>query len=122
MTNPKGTVFETAIVRWLQQWWPWVERRAKTGAKDRGDISGLHRVVIEAKNPKGSTFTATLSIGIAQLQAEVDNDNAVLGLLCVKRPGKTKVDEAYWLLDPRHVQRVIAAVQSAEVRAEESST
>jgi hypothetical protein len=110
----KGTVWETMIVEWLKQWWPHVERRAKTGAKDRGDISGLHGVVIEAKNPKGSTFTATLSIGMQQLQTEVDNDGAVLGLLCVHRPGKSKVEDAYWLVDPRHVARVIAAVQKME--------
>lgn len=65
-----------------------IDRRVKTGAKDRGDIAGLRhmgqRVVIECKD------VAKLSIGTWVGEAEVErgNDDAVAGLVVHKRRGK----------------------------------
>lgn len=46
-----GTRFESAIVDYLaSRGWRHAERRAKTGALDKGDITGIPGVVIEAKD------------------------------------------------------------------------
>jgi hypothetical protein len=64
-----------------------IDRRVKTGSKDRGDIAGLRvhgkRVVIECKD------VAAMSIGTWVREAEVErgNDDAVAGLVVHKRRG-----------------------------------
>lgn len=113
-STAKGTWFESRIVEWLSEWFPRVERRAKTGAKDKGDIAGLLGVVIEAKNVKPTLLSVVFNTGTKELQREVDNAGAVLGLLAVKRPGTTDPGDCYWLLDPRHVARVIAWAEQHE--------
>ena len=46
-----GTRWESAIVDYLaSRGWRHAERRAKTGALDKGDITGIPGVVIEAKD------------------------------------------------------------------------
>lgn len=106
----KGSTWERRITEWLRPRFPWVERRALAGAQDRGDIAGLAGVVIEAKAVAPEGLVATMSAGLRELMAEVDNDHAALGLLCIKRPGTTDPGEAYWIIDPRHVQNLIAMV------------
>lgn len=65
-----------------------IDRRAKTGAKDKGDIAGLRhmgeRVVIECKN------TSKISLGTWAAEAEVErgNDDAIAGVIAHKRHGK----------------------------------
>jgi hypothetical protein len=65
-----------------------IDRRVKTGAKDRGDIASLRvhgkRVVIECKN------AAKVSLGSWYGEAEIerDNDDALVGLVAHKRHGK----------------------------------
>ena len=67
-----------------------IDRRTKTGAKDRGDIGGLRhmgqRVVIECKN------TTRLTIGqwITEAEIERGNDDAGVGIVIHKRHGKGK--------------------------------
>lgn len=65
-----------------------IERRAKTGAKDRGDISGLRhmgeRVVIECK----STARTELGVWAAEAELERRNDDANAALIVHKRHGK----------------------------------
>lgn len=64
-----------------------IDRRVKSGSKDRGDIAGLRhmgqRVVIECKD------TAKLSLGTWVNEAEVErgNDDATVGLVAHKRRG-----------------------------------
>jgi hypothetical protein len=113
-STAKGTAWETSIVNWLRPRFSRAERRARAGAKDKGDIAGLAGVVIEAKHVKPSLLSVVFNVGLKELAVEVDNANAHLGLLCVKRPGTTDPGACYWLLDPRHVQDVI---QWAEERA-----
>ena len=64
-----------------------IERRAKTGARDRGDIAGvrLHgqRVVIECKD----TSTLRLPEWTAEARVEAGNDDALVGLVVHKRRG-----------------------------------
>ncbi|GAA2237532.1 hypothetical protein GCM10010401_07140 [Rarobacter faecitabidus] len=65
-----------------------IDRRVKTGAKDRSDVGGLRhmgqRVVIECKN------TTRLSLGTWITEAEIErgNDDAGAGLVVHKRHGK----------------------------------
>lgn len=64
-----------------------IDRRAKTGAKDRGDITGVrhrgHRVVIECKN----TTRHTLAAWITEAHTEAGNDDAAVGIIAHKRHG-----------------------------------
>lgn len=115
-SKAKGTAWETRIVEWLGATYANVERRALSGTRDRGDIAGLPGVVIEAKSVKPTLLSAVFNLGTTELQREVDNDNAALGLLCVKRPGKTDPGSAYWLVDPRHVDYIISLVQVDQER------
>jgi len=65
-----------------------IDRRVKTGARDKGDIAGVRvhgqRVVLEAKN------TARINLGTWAAEAEVErvNDDALVGLVVHKRHGK----------------------------------
>lgn len=84
-----GTRFETLVATYLAQHVDdRIERRAKTGAKDRGDISGLRhmtqRVVVECKD------VAAMSLSQWSREAEVQrgNDDAVAGVIAHKRRGR----------------------------------
>ena len=65
-----------------------IDRRPKTGSKDRGDIGGVRhlgaRVVVECKN------TSRLDVGTWLREAEVErgNDDATVGLVVAKRHGQ----------------------------------
>lgn len=65
-----------------------IDRRVKTGAKDRGDIGGVRtpwgdRVVIECKN----TTRATLGPWVNEAEVERGNDDALIGVVAHKRHG-----------------------------------
>lgn len=90
----KGTSFESSIAKALAAALEddRIERRARTGAKDRGDIAGvrLHsqRVVLECKNEAtGKTFK--LPEWVDEAQTEAGNDDALVGLVVHKRSGTT---------------------------------
>lgn len=65
-----------------------IDRRVKTGAKDRGDIAGLRhlgqKIVVECKN------TSRINLGVWATEAEIQrgNDDAGVGLIIHKRHGK----------------------------------
>lgn len=65
-----------------------IDRRVKTGAKDKGDIAGIRhhgrRIVVECKN------TAKINLGtwINEAHEEAVNDNALCGVIAHKRHGK----------------------------------
>lgn len=79
-----GTSAETAVVRYLQNWWPAAERRALSGNKDKGDVAGIPSVCIEVKAAK------TQLIGPWQRETltEMINAGAHACVLVVKRPYK----------------------------------
>jgi hypothetical protein len=64
-----------------------IERRARNGCKDRGDVSGVRvhgqRVVLECKD----TCTLRLPEWVAEAQLEAGNDDALVGLVVHKRRG-----------------------------------
>lgn len=87
-----GTRHETAIATYLAQHVDdRIERRAKTGAKDRGDLSGIRlspalgggRVVAELKD------TAKIALGpwAGETETERGNDDATVGVTIHKRHG-----------------------------------
>lgn len=84
----KGATFE-------QQWCDYaarklgadIERRAKNGRNDRGDVAGLYirgkRVVVECKNCR----RMELSAWIGEAEIERGNDDAEFGVVAHKRRG-----------------------------------
>src|SRR5699024_4117119 len=84
-----GTRFETEVAAVLATYVDdRIERRARNGSRDRGDISGLRhmggRIVVEAKN------TSRLDLAGWANEAEVQrgNDDALVGVIAHKRHGK----------------------------------
>lgn len=81
----KGTRAETAVVRLAREMgFPYAERRALTGGKDRGDITGIPGVVIQVKDH------AKWSVGAWQRATltQMVNDGANTSMLVVKVPRK----------------------------------
>ncbi|OBJ19886.1 hypothetical protein [Mycobacterium sp. 1245801.1] len=66
-----------------------IDRRVKTGAKDRGDIGGVRvhgqRVVIEVKDCAKPAIPAW----VAEAHTEAGNDDALVGVVVAKRRGTT---------------------------------
>jgi hypothetical protein len=86
-----GTRFERQVADHLAQALDddRIERRARTGAHDRGDIGGLRihggqRVVIECKD----CTKLDLPAWTRQAQLEAGNDGALVGLVIHKRHGR----------------------------------
>jgi hypothetical protein len=106
-SKAKGTTWETAVVSYLRgRGAIHAERRALNGVKDRGDVTGVPGVVIEAKN------AARVELGnwMAELHAEVINDRAELGAVWIKRRLKASPGDAYVVLTGDHfVDLLIAA-------------
>ena len=76
-----------------------IDRRVKTGAKDRGDIGGLRhmggRIVIECKNYGGRLLPGPW---IGEAEVERGNDDALAGIVIAKRRGTTKPGDQYVLM------------------------
>lgn len=94
-----------------------IDRRAKTGAKDRGDIAGLRHagqhVVIEVKN------TARWTPGTWLTEAEVErvNDTALAGLVVAKRHGKGDPADQVVMMTLRDLAALLAGRRPGEVAA-----
>lgn len=92
-----GSAFERLVADYLAAWVDdRIDRRVKTGAKDRGDIGGLrvhgHRVVIECKD------TSRIELGNWATETEIQrgNDDALAGLIVHKRRGHA-LPEDQWV-------------------------
>ena len=76
-----------------------IDRRVKTGAKDKGDIAGLRhmggRVVVEVKD-----YGGRLSPGPWTAEAEIErgNDDALAGFVVAKRRGTSDPADQYVLM------------------------
>jgi hypothetical protein len=84
-----GTRFERSIADALAVYVDdRIDRRVKTGAKDRGDIAGWRyaglRIVAELKD----TTRLTLGTWVAEAEIERRNDDAHAALVIHKRKGK----------------------------------
>lgn len=110
MSNPngkKGSAFERLIADALAEHVDdRIDRRVKTGNKDRGDIGGVRtswgpydadgrmgvgRVVIECKNVR----RMDLAGWVDEAETERGNDDAVAGLVIHKRTGHGKALDQY---------------------------
>lgn len=118
MVNPskiKGTKFESEVVNYLNMRGFDVERRALTGTQDRGDISGIHKWVIECKNQNASNWAQWMD----ETERERRNDGAEFGLLIVRRRMKP-ITQAYAVLP---LDQMVNAIMSDEYwRANQEET
>ena len=99
----KGTAFETSIVRYLQQWWPYAERRALHGGADQGDITGTPGIVWECKNHN----TLKLSEWLRETETERENARAKVGVLIAKRRGVADPGEQYAVVPLRVMAQLL---------------
>jgi hypothetical protein len=92
-----GTRFETSIAAYLAEHVDdRIERRARNGAKDRGDVSGVrtphgHRLVIECKDVARSDLPGW----VRESALEAGNDDAIAGVVVAKRRGTTDPGEQW---------------------------
>lgn len=92
----KGSTFERLIADYLAaEVDDRIDRRVKTGNKDRGDIGGVRiqgqRLVIECKNVK----TMALPQWTREAAVEAGNDDALTGVVIHKRHGSNKPGEQW---------------------------
>lgn len=86
----KGSAAEVAVRDYLRaNGFPYAERLATEGSKDRGDISGLPGVVVEVKACK----TMDLGGWMKELDVEMLNAGVSTGLIIHKRRLTTDVGE-----------------------------
>lgn len=99
------------LARWVDER---IDRRVKTGAKDRGDLGGVRthgqRVVVECKNE------ARLDLGGALREAEIErgNDDAVACLVVSKRHGKGAAGDQLVSMTLRDLAALLTGVRPDE--------
>lgn len=84
-----GARFERAVADYLARHVSdFIDRRVKTGSKDKGDIAGVRvhgqRVVLEVKDYGGRFL---IGPWLREVETERANDDAVAGAVVVKRRG-----------------------------------
>ena len=90
-SKAKGSQAERDVVKWLKQWFPYVDRRLAGATLDKGDISGIPGVTIEIKNHAKMDLAGWLQ----ELATEMANDRAWTGVVLHKRKGKGNPGEWY---------------------------
>jgi len=114
-----GTAWESAIVDYLRvSGWPDVERRARTGARDQGDIAGLSPFCIEAK----SCARADLAAWVAEAKAEAVNARVPFGVAWAKRKGKASPADGYVVMDGATFADLLLAQRALAQRSNPTST
>jgi len=108
----KGSDFERLVADYFKaNGFPFADRRVKSGAKDKGDVGGIHahgqRVVVEAKN------TAKINLGTWAGEAEVErvNDDALAGVICHKRHGKGQAADQWVTMTLRDFAALISGTR-----------
>ena len=93
-----GTRAESDVARYLRDVLgdDRIERRAKSGSKDRGDIGGVRtpdggRLVIEVKD----VAKLALAQWVAEAEIERGNDDAAVGVVWHKKRGTSNPGEWY---------------------------
>lgn len=105
-SRAKGTKWESAIVQFLRKnGVPHAERRALCGDKDRGDIAGIPGIAIEAK----SAARIELAAWVDEAEKERANDNAQVGLVWIKRRGRTCPGAGFVILTGDQLVTLLAA-------------
>lgn len=110
----KGTWFEGRVADFLEArlGTGYIERKAKTGAADEGDIAGVRlpdggRVAVECKNR--STFK--LAEWMAEARTEAQNYRAEIGVVVFKRPGvgAARMGDQFVLMGLEEFARLLGA-------------
>jgi len=93
-----GTEFETLVTRFLAMWLrdDRIERRAKNGRNDRGDVAGVRtargaRVVIECKN----VSTMSLKTWMNEAEIEAGNDDSLYPIVAHKAHGEGRAEKQW---------------------------
>ena len=87
----KGSGAERDVVKYLKEWFPYVDRRLAGATLDKGDVSGIPGVTIEIKNHAKMDLAGWTE----ELLVEMANDKAWTGTVLHKRKGKGDVGEWY---------------------------
>lgn len=93
----KGTAAESAVVSFLREHgFPYAERLALQGGKDRGDITGIPSIVAEVKSHQEYSFSAWLK----ETEVERENADADFGFVVAKPRlvGTTRTGQWYALM------------------------
>lgn len=110
----RGTSWESAIVKFLHAaGFPYAERRALAGAKDRGDLTGIPGLVVEAKN----VSRLDLSGWLDEAELERDNDGARYGVVWLKRRGYTDPGRSYVLMSGYDFAKLLRDATGVEEKA-----
>ena len=111
-----GTRFERVIADWLKETIgdDRIDRRVKTGSKDRGDITGIRchgkRVVLECKD----VAILNLPGWVAQAHLEAGNDDALTGLVIHKRRGHANPGDQWVTCTVRDLVALLTGQQVVE--------
>lgn len=107
MANPskaRGSSWEKRVVEALNaNGWPHAERRALSGALDKGDVSGVIGVCIEAKDHRTLNFSGWLK----ELEVEMKNAGAQTGAVWAKRRGCLTAEDGYVMLTGRMYMKLL---------------
>jgi len=108
-----GTRFESLIVGYLARVLgdDRIERRARNGAKDRGDIAGVRstlgdRVVIECKDYGGRILAGEWA---REARVEAGNDDARIAVVVAKRARTTDPGEQWALMTVADLAALLGA-------------
>lgn len=88
-----------------------IDRRTKTGAKDKGDVSNVRigdgmKVVVEAKSVVKLNFSGWLK----EAEVERANDEAWIGIVIAKRKGYGKPEDQYAVMTQADLLRILALI------------
>lgn len=114
-----GTEAETAVVRYLRDnGWPHAERRALSGAKDLGDITGCPALVWEVKGGAAAKSAGPKDVDrwLDETETERLNASADIGILVKARAGYgVRRVGMWWAVVPL---MVVVAEPAPELEAE----
>lgn len=113
MANPakaKGTAFETAIYRFLQDAGLFAYKPRQEGHKDIGDVH-VPPFVIQAKNYKD--IPAALRAGVEGAAIQKRNARMPFGVAVIKRARKP-IEEAYVVMRLGDFPELVRAVQGSQ--------
>jgi len=100
----KGRAFENSIVEYLTgAGWPYTERRRLAGSADKGDLSGIPAVMVEAKAQKEYSLPAWMR----EVDTQTNNAKAVIGVLWMKLRGKGKAEDGLVVMRPATFVRLL---------------
>lgn len=105
-SKTKGRTWENAIVEWLDsriRQEP--ERRRLAGVNDKGDIAGIPKLVIEAKNTRQYDIPGWMR----EADRESVNAKADFGVVWMRLMGQVKVDNSVVLMRPKDFLNLLAA-------------